>query len=172
MAPTAPGGAPSGQGPVPVPPPKIKKRKKRVLALAAVFVLLLGAALGGGALQGWLEVPGLTSGKEPPRPRPDEVGPMMRVGPLLINLREGSGRHYLKATLVLEMGEATSAEEVTGRLGPIIDLAILALCEETYEGLKGLNRRDELKRQILEKANRTLGGRKIKQVYWDDFLFQ
>ncbi len=101
-----------------------------------------------------------------------EPGPMVRLAPLVINLNETSGRHYIKTTIVLEIGQKEWVEEVEKRIPSLADMVISTLCDKRLEDLKHPQSREEIKREILARAQKTLQSTKIKQVYFDEFLFQ
>jgi flagellar FliL protein len=99
-------------------------------------------------------------------------GPMVKLTPLVINLNEASGRHYIKTTIVLEIGQKEWVEEVEKRLPSLADMVISTLCDKRLEDLRRPQSREEIKKEILARAQKTLQSPKIKQVYFDEFLFQ
>ena len=99
-------------------------------------------------------------------------GPMVKLTSLVINLNEASGRHYIKTTIVLEIGQKEWVEEVEKRIPSLADMVISTLCDKKLEDLKLPQSREEIKKEILARAQKTLQSPKIKQVYFDEFLFQ
>jgi flagellar FliL protein len=99
-------------------------------------------------------------------------GPMVKLTPLVINLNEASGRHYIKTTIVLEIGQKEWVEEVEKRMPSLADMVISTLCDKKLEDLRRPQSREEIKKEILARAQKTLQSPKIKQVYFDEFLFQ
>jgi len=99
-------------------------------------------------------------------------GPMLKLAPLVINLNEAGGRHYIKTTIVLEIGQKEWVDEVEKRIPSLADMVISTLCDKRLEDLKRPQSREEIKREILARAQKTLQSTKIKQVYFDEFLFQ
>jgi len=102
----------------------------------------------------------------------DGLGPMVKLAPLVINLNEASGRHYLKTTIVLEISQKEWVAEVEKRIPSLADMVISTLCDKRLQDLKRPQSREEIKREILARAQKTLQSPKIKQVYFDEFLFQ
>ncbi len=102
----------------------------------------------------------------------DEPGPMLKLTPLVINLNEASGRHYIKTTIVLEIGQKEWVEDVQKRIPSLADMVISTLGDKRLEDLRRPQSREEIKKELLARAQRALQSPKIKQVYFDEFLFQ
>jgi len=107
-----------------------------------------------------------------PTPRAMDVGPMVKLSPLIINLNEAGGRHYLKMTLVLEIAKGDWAKDVQERIPSLTDMVILTLGDKRLEELRKPEAKERFKKELQQKANHIVGGEKIKQVYFDEFLFQ
>lgn len=152
---------------------KPKRSKKRFLLLGFAGFLLAAGGLGGAAYLGWIGIPGWFQSKKPtPPPSVPAVGPMIKMAPLIINLHESVGDHYIKTTLVLEVGQKEWVEEVQARVPSLTDMMILTLGDKKLEELRRPENRDNLKKELLEKANQQFSSAKIKQIYFDEFLFQ
>jgi flagellar basal body-associated protein FliL len=87
-------------------------------------------------------------------------------------LHEDAGDHYIKTTLVLEIGQRDWLEEVQTRVPSIIDMLILTLGDKKMEELRRPELREELKKELLRKANQQFPAGTIKQIYFDEFLYQ
>ncbi len=148
-------------------------RKIKILIVAMAGFVLIGGGVGAAIYLGWISIPGFSSTKKPavisPRPR---LGPMLKLSPLVINLKEEGGRHYVKTTIVLEIGQNEWAEEVKSRIPLLTDLAILTLSDKRLEDLKNVAAKENLKKELLEKVNQALNSPKVNQVYFDEFLYQ
>ncbi len=152
---------------------KPKGSKKFLLILGLAGILFTAAGLGTAGYLGWISLPGLSPDKKStPPPGPPSVGPMIKMTPLIINLRESTGNHYIKTTLVLEIGQKDWVEEVQSRLHSLTDRMILTLGDKKLEELRNPENRDELKKDLLGKANQLFASARIKQIYFDEFLFQ
>ena len=148
-------------------------RKIKILIVAVGGLVFLGGGVGAALYLGWISIPGLPSTKKttviPTQPR---IGPMLKISPLVINLKEESGRHYVKTSIVLEIGQKEWVEEVQSRIHLLTDLTILTLSDKRMEDLKNFNAKEDLKKELLVKANQALDSPKIKQIYFDEFLYQ
>ena len=136
---------------------------------------MIGALSGAAFYLGWIEIPGLSFTKKTAQAarRPViDVGPMMKLSPLIINLNESGSRHYLKMTLVLEIVKKEWVEDVQGRIPSLTDMVIVPLGDKRLEELRKSEARENVKKELLQKANQIVAGEKIKRIYFDEFLFQ
>ena len=144
-----------------------------MILMAAGGMLLAGAGLG--ALKfGWISPSGASSAQKPEAAaiEKSEVGAMVKLSPLIINLKDESGRSYLKTTIILEILRKEAVEEVNKRMPVLTDAIIFILSEKRPQDLKGPESMGNLKLEILTRLNQHLGPRTIKRVYFDEFLYQ
>jgi len=155
--------------------PKKPSKKKLIFLLGGVGIFLIGAFAGTAVYLGWIEIPGLSFSNKTAQAAPKpvlDVGPMVKLSPLIINLNESSSRHYLKMTLVLEIGKKDWVEDVQGRIPSLTDMVIVTLGDKRIEDLRKTEARENVKKELLQKANLILAGEKIRRIYFDEFLFQ
>ena len=157
---------------------KILLIKKSIFLLGLAAIVLLGGAAVVGSRLGWLPIPGLSAGPKPgPKVEPppavekQEMGQVVKLSSLVTNLKEENGRNYLKATIVLEV-EKKEAEEIQSKMPLLMDAAILTLCDKRLEDLKQPEAKDHLKQELLTKMNQHLEPKRIKRIYFDEFLYQ
>lgn len=156
-------------------PPKKPSKKNLIFFLGGIGIFLIGAFAGTAAYLGWIEIPGLSFSNKTAQAAPKpvlDVGPMVKLSPLIINLNESSSRHYLKMTLVLEIGKKDWVEDVQGRIPSLTDMVIVTLGDKRIEDLRKTEARENVKKELLQKANLILAGEKIRRIYFDEFLFQ
>ena len=148
-------------------------KKIKILIVAGAGFVLIGGGLGAAIYLDWISIPGLTSTKKPSViPLPPRIGAMLKISPLVINLKEEGGRHYVKTTIVLEIGQNEWVEEVKSRIPLLTDLAILTLSDKRLEDLKNTAAKENLKKELLGKVNQALNSPKVNQIYFDEFLYQ
>jgi flagellar protein FliL len=154
--------------------PKESYKKKLILALVALMLL------GGGAVAavylGLLPIQRISKSVPTKEPvavtHPTESGPMVKISSLIINLKEEAGRHYIKTTIVMEIGKKEWSEEINAQIPLLTDLAILTVGDKRLEDMKIPTAKENLKKELLAKMNEALNGQKIKQIYFDEFLYQ
>jgi len=152
---------------------KIKRMKKTLIFGMAGLVFLCGSVGAAWKLR-WITLSGSSHGKKPGSPISErsEIGPTVKLAPLTLNLREESGRNYLKVTIVLEIGKKDWVEEIQSRMPTLTDMVILTFCDKRLEDLRHPEAKEQLKQELLAKMNQHLDSNKIKQIYFDEFLFQ
>jgi flagellar protein FliL len=171
-----PGTEPEDEGsetnPLQLPNPG--NRKKTILILALVGLVFLGGAAFASLRLGWISIPGSSHAakKEPSKPEQPQIGVTLKLSPLVINLKEESGRHYLKVTVVLELSKKDGVEEVTKRMSSITDTVLLTLSDKQLQDLKRPESKDELKKELMTKINQLVDRQQISQIYFDEFLYQ
>ena len=164
----------------PVPPEaaegglRTRFKKKSVLLFGGVaFVLILGG-LGAANYLGYVPLSGKSHGKNqvPVVVEKQEMGPVLKLGPLTINLKEGGGANYIKATMTLEIAQKEWVEDVQSSMPLLIDTVILTLGDKRLEDMKRPDSKEQLKEEFLNKMNQHLKSKKIKKIYFDEFLYQ
>jgi flagellar basal body-associated protein FliL len=154
---------------------KKSSKKKLIFLLGGLGFFLIGGLIGSAAYLGWIEIPGVSFGNKTAQaaPRPViDVGPMVKLSPQIINLNEPNSRHYLKMTLILEIAKKEWVEDVQGKMTSLTDMVILTLGDKRIEDLRKSEARENVKKELLHKANQILAGEKIRKIYFDEFLFQ
>ncbi len=101
-----------------------------------------------------------------------EGGNTIKMNPMVVNLNEPSGRHYLKTTVILEVGKKEWVEEVQKQIPSIMDVMIMTLGDKKLAELQTPQSKDEIRKELLAKAQKTPAGSMIKHIYFDEFLFQ
>jgi flagellar basal body-associated protein FliL len=140
-----------------------------------IVIVIIFVGLAGAALQlGWLVIPGLTRepGTEFHRIERGGIGPIVKLNPLIINVKDEGGMSYLKTTIVLEVAKKNQVEEVTKRLPFLTDMAILTLGDKRLEELGQPGSKESLKQELLAKMNHSFPSNTIKQLYFDEFLYE
>jgi flagellar FliL protein len=146
---------------------------KKLLLPVIGGVGLLGLVAVAGLL-GWLPIPGFSprpiSGQPPAKQ--DKVGPTVKLSPLIINLKDESGRSYLKTTIVLELESKNAVEEVSKKMSLLTDLVILTLGDKRLEEVKPPGSKETLKQELLAKMNQHFPSKTIKRVLFDELLYE
>lgn len=182
---------PSRDRPAEAGEPSEKKSPGWFQRLAVVFYILAGMLILSGGLVaamflGWITIsspmmqtPGHPTGGAGPKPptakapeKPREIGPTVKLSSLVINLNEGPGSHFIKTAIVLEVSKEEYLEEIKSRTAPLTDIAILTLGDQRLSDLADPDYKDKLKKELLLRMNQRLRVQKIKQVYFDEFLYQ
>lgn len=101
------------------------------------------------------------------------LGPVYGLDSFSVNLADQESRHFLKATVTLELGTPALAKELDKRKAQVRDIIITLLREKTSEQLKGDNTTvAKLKTEIRDRLNAVLASGKITAVYFTEFIVQ
>jgi len=122
------------------------------------------------------------------------IGPMIEIKEFIVNIISEGERHYVKASLTIELvggagagggGEShggghgggdgakdPATEEVTQRMPQIRDSILLLISNKTYEELSDLQGKKQLKAELISKLNSILHKGKVKDIYFTDFVVQ
>lgn len=152
-----------------------KGKSKKIILIAGILgIVFIAGAIGAAGYLGYLTIPGI-SAANPPEPAPSnktDIGEIFKLSPLIINLNEENGRHYLKTTIVLELDEKRWAEKVQSRMSVFTDAVILIVSEKRLEDMKANDFKERLKEELLKRFNEHLGQSGVRRIYFDEFLFQ
>jgi flagellar basal body-associated protein FliL len=121
-----------------------------------------------------ISLPFLAQGPKPEKalPPPPIIGPTLKIPPLVINLKDERGRHFVKAKVILEVTQAQWTEEVNARIPLLTDLIILTLSDKRLADLRPPGAKENIKKDLVVLFNQSLKGNKIAQIYFDEFIFQ
>jgi flagellar FliL protein len=101
----------------------------------------------------------------------EEVGAKMPLEEFLVNLA-GSNEHYLKMTVALGLKKGETEEKMKEEVAPIRDAILGILTTKQTEELATEAGKDKLKKELVEKINKELGGDKVVKVYFLSFATQ
>ena len=153
-------------------------KKKLIIIIAAAVILLL--VIGGAAYFFLLKPdpveeevidPGLAV-PVPEITQSNEIGPMVEIKEFIVNIISEEDRHYVKASLTLELNKEEALEETNKRMPQIRDSILLLVGNKTYEELHDLQGKKQLKAEMLSKINSFLQDGKVKAIYFTDFVVQ
>lgn len=154
------------------------KSKKKLIIIIAAAVILLGA-IGGGAYfflkPAPVEEEKVDPGLSVPVPeitQSAEIGPMVEIKEFIVNIISEEDRHYVKASLSLELNKEEALEETNKRMPQIRDSILLLVGNKTYEELQDLQGKKQLKAELVSKINSFLQNGRVKAIYFTDFVVQ
>ena len=101
------------------------------------------------------------------------VGPMYPLKQFIINLMStGSGKRYLKTSIVLELSVAPLQQEVDTKNDVIRDVIITILSSKTLEEVQTTRGKQKLKEEIIERINEFLVDGRISNLFFTEFVVQ
>ncbi|WP_165847641.1 flagellar basal body-associated FliL family protein [Ammonifex thiophilus] len=146
-----------------------EKGKKSKLGLVLLLVLALAGLTGGGVFLGVK----LAGGKKPAQPPPPPPLKTVSLDSIVVNLADGDTNHYLRVTVVLAVpAEEKVAKEVEAKKVELRDLIIQFLRHKTFAEVMKPDYPTKLKEELKQKINAYLGGDKVKEIYFTEYLAQ
>jgi flagellar FliL protein len=165
-------------------PEKEVKKKGGKLKLIILLLLVLGI-LGGGGFAAWkfylepkmageaaAEAPTEGEGAKPAEEAPATGGQLVTLDSFVVNLSDPMGRRYLKTTMDVEVADTAAAAELTAAMPKVKDTLLLLLSSKSFEEISSMDRKLELKNQIVDRLNLILGKGKVRNVYFTEFVVQ
>lgn len=151
--------------------------KKLIIIITGVVVLLL--IVGGAAFFFLKPAPETAEEMDPGLDVPvpeishsQAIGPMVAIDEFIVNIISEDGRHYVKASLTLELDKEDVIEETRKRMPQIRDSILLLVGNKTFEELQDLQGKKQLKAELVSKINSFLQAGKVKAIYFTDFVVQ
>jgi len=142
--------------------PKGKSRLLMMIGLAVV--------IGGG---GWY----WTKGRPAAAAASIQTAPegVVQFDPFVVNLADAGGARFLRVTLHLAVGTAAEAKRV--QEGPVVfkqlrSALLELLAQQTSEALVTDAGKQDLKKAIVERASKILGGIHVSDVFFSEFVVQ
>ncbi len=106
------------------------------------------------------------------KPAEEEIGVIVELKPFIVNLEDPKARHFLKATIALEVKDDEAKGEVEKFLPKIRNDILLLLSSKTLEDVITIEGKVRLKDEIMSRISRIIGTGKLKNVYFSQFVVQ
>lgn len=154
-----------------------EKEEKKGGKLKLIIILLVFVALvAGGGFAAWfflIKTPEDGEGNNTEVVEEKVVrGPMVNLDPFVVNLADPIGRRYLKTTMDVEVVDAAAAAALSADMPRIKDTILLLLSSKTFADIDSLDKKLELKDEIVERMNLIVGQGKIINLYFTEFVIQ
>jgi flagellar protein FliL len=152
--------------------------KKGVIIITSVAFLFL-ALIGGGFYVMWTKIVSLM----PPEEIVEEVleeeeaetitiGEMFPLDTFVVNLADGNGKRYLRATMQLELAPEQTVEIFEQRLPQIRDVVLTILPTKQFQEIRTVDGKATLRMEILNKLNDLLNDEGVVNIYFTEFVIQ
>ncbi len=92
----------------------------------------------------------------------------------IVNLMDkaGAGKRYLKTTIELEVAGETEKKMVTNYKVQIRDTVLILLTGQSFNEIRTVEGKIELKQGLLARINQTLGKGIVQRLYFTEFVVQ
>lgn len=105
----------------------------------------------------------------------EEFGMLVPLNEMIVNLTSMTSgvEHYLKVNITLEVvNNEKVKEEIAKRVPQIRDLVITKLRAKTKEEIDEKEGKEKLGGELLNSINSTIGGSKVRHVFFEELIIQ
>ncbi len=152
------------------------KGKILAIVLGVVLVVVLAGGSAAGAVVLTLAnapAPAAAAAEEAaPAGEPRQMGPLMEVPALVVNLDDPDGSHFIRAGFQFELRDAEQQSVVESHLVPIRSAILLHLSGLTVEDTMGRENREALLERMLELVNEQIGSDLVTHIYFTALVVQ
>jgi len=106
--------------------------------------------------------------------KPEEGRIIFPLESFIVNLMDntGSGKRYLKATIELEIGSEVEKKKLESYKTQMKDTILMLLSSRTFEEIKTVEGKLDLKQAVLFQINQIVGGNIVQRIYFTEFVVQ
>jgi flagellar FliL protein len=154
--------------------------KKAIIIIAGIMFVFM-ALVGGGFYMMWVKIVSLMPPEEVIEEVVEEeeeeeeavvIGEMFPLDPFVVNLADGNGKRYLRATLQLELAPEQAAATFEQRLPQIRDVVLTILSTKEFENIRTADGKMSLRTEIIARLNELLNSESVANLYFTDFVIQ
>ncbi|OGI11583.1 MAG: hypothetical protein A2Y40_05600 [Candidatus Margulisbacteria bacterium GWF2_35_9] len=150
---------------IPETVPLLKRKSTLIIILSVVLIFLI--------LISTITVVVLTHRPEPKEKKEtDQIYTIIPMRDFLVNLVDYGGRRYLKVSLSLELENIAVKTEIETKDTILRNYIINILSSKTFDDIKSVEGKDNLRKAIILKCNFLLKSGKVLNVYFNDFIIQ
>ena len=102
----------------------------------------------------------------------EKVGPKYDLETFIVNTADPGGTRYLRVTMNLELSSEILKEQLDRRLPQIRDSILMILPEKKLSDLQGVEGKNALRTQLINKLNSFFEEESIKNLYFTEFVIQ
>ncbi len=150
------------------------EKSKSLLIIIVIIVVILGA----GGFFGWNFFMKGKEGDEAktstPDSKKDQISIVYPLKSFIVNLMGKSrlGNRYLKVIMQLEISFEEDKAAINKLKPQLRDSILLLLSNQTFDDIKTMEGKLELKQALLSRVNDVLGKEVVKQIYFTEFVVQ
>ncbi len=101
-----------------------------------------------------------------------DMGPIYSLETFIVNLADPRGKKYLKTKLELELDNAAVVPEIDKRLPQFRDTVLTVLSSKTFDDIRQLEGKYQLRAEMMAMLNQFLNSGKITNIYFTEFIVQ
>lgn len=150
--------------------------QKRGGKFKLIIIFLLVLILSAGGFFGWnffMKKSGSSKEVEAKvEQKKEEIKITYPLKSFIVNLMDISGRRYLKVTMELETNSEQGKAEIEKNISRLRDTIIMILSNMSFNDIKTMEGKIELKKLLLIKINQIIGQNLVSNIYFTEFVVQ
>lgn len=155
---------------------KEPKKSKKWMFIAGIPLLILIVA-GGGVGAYFLGATGggggsLSASADGPETGARTLGPLVEMETLVVNIPHRDSSRFLKLGITLETADVQAKGEIEDRMAQIRDAAILLAGNRSFDDIRDLQGKKQLKADLKGRINELAGPEKVRDLFFTDFVVQ
>lgn len=100
------------------------------------------------------------------------IGPTVDIAEFVVNIISDQESHYVKAAMTIELTNELAKNEMNQRMPQIRDAILLLVSNKTFEELRDLQGKKQLKAELISKINALMQSGQAKSIYFTEFVVQ
>lgn len=149
--------------------PELVKRSPLKLVLSLVGVLVVA---GSGVIVYLSMADRGAESEAEPTDAPPQLGPLVELTPVVVNLDEPDATRLLRVVFQLEVGSEADQTLVTERMIPLRSDVFLYLSSLRVEDVQGREKREELLEAVRLRTVPIVGEGVVRRVYFTELVIQ
>ena len=148
------------------------KNKIFLIGVPVLVLLIFGTAAGAyfmgvfsGEKSGTAEAAAKTEEKK-------NLGPLLEMEDFVVNIMHDDSARFLKVGITLEVEDEESRTAIKRRMPQIADAVLLMVGNKTFDDVKDLQGKMQLKADLLDRIQELSGRGKVRNIYFTDFVVQ
>ncbi|GAB5542131.1 MAG: hypothetical protein SangKO_018910 [Sandaracinaceae bacterium] len=146
--------------------------KSTLIIVLVVTNLLVVAGAAAAVVMTMGSQPAATAEADAPAGAAREIGPLLELSALVVNLEDPNGTHFLRAGFQMEIRDAERLAEVETRLIPLRSAILLYLSGKSMDEVVGQDNRVVILEELTELMNEQVGDDLVRAVYFTEFVVQ
>jgi flagellar basal body-associated protein FliL len=100
------------------------------------------------------------------------TGIYYQMGSFVVNIAHTEAQRFLKTVIVVELDNKNTSKEIGKKVSLIRDAIVTILSDKDFPDIEGADRKDKLRREIMELINSKLETGRVINVYFEEFVAQ
>jgi len=149
------------------------KNKLLLFGVPLLIVFIFAAAAGAyflGVFNGGSSNAAASAGKQPGKDEP--LGPLLKMEDLVVNITHKDSTRFLKVGITLEVADEQGSDAIKRRLPQITDAVLLLVGNKSFDEIKDLQGKMQLKADLLARIQELSGSGNVKNLFFTDFVVQ